>query len=167
MAERNTVELQQESCTNCGGSGSIVTEVAGRTGAVPCPSCENTPEGDLPTDLPEDPEARIAELEQQLSDLEAKQEQIEEATDRVQSVQDDLAHLAEMGAFDEETTTILTHLRRQVSEATREDLRHNHIHQRKRHLQDKIQQLEFSQRQRDLQNRASEGDDTATNQGGR
>jgi uncharacterized Zn finger protein (UPF0148 family) len=92
MAERNTVELQQESCTNCGGSGSIVTEVAGRTGTVPCPSCENTPEGDLPTDLPEDPEARIAELEQQLSDLEAKQEQIEEATDRVQSVQDDLTH---------------------------------------------------------------------------
>jgi len=47
--------FERKDCGQCGGSGEIVEMVAGRSGLVDCPSCENIPESAVPDKIPDDP----------------------------------------------------------------------------------------------------------------
>lgn len=130
--------IDREPCGRCDGSGQIVKMVAGRSGTVECPACDNIPKFAVPDDPPEDPEARLEQIERSLAELDDEKEQLREARSRIEEATAILSDVTSLDAVDEETAVVLNHLRGQIRAATRETLDDRHIaHDRDRLRQEK------------------------------
>lgn len=106
--------LQRTDCGRCGGSGQVTKAVAGRSGYVPCPSCDNVPRFAVPSDPPADSEARLAEIDERLDELEAQKAAAKELGSAVSEAASTLADAAAHDLVDDEQGTLLRHLARQV-----------------------------------------------------
>jgi len=65
---------ERENCSRCGGSGEVTEMVAGRSGLVPCPNCDNVPEYAIPNDPPENPKKRLDEISVRRDELDERDE---------------------------------------------------------------------------------------------
>jgi len=111
--------LPSEACGRCNGSGEIVREVAGRTGYVECPECENVPESALPNDVPDDPEGRIEEIDARLNELAEKQERADALRSEISDAQSTLEEVADADLLPEEVGTRFGFIAEQIALARR------------------------------------------------
>lgn len=106
--------IERTDCGRCGGSGQIVKDVAGRSGYVECPNCDNVPKYAVPEDPPDDPHERIAEIEEEIETLNAQKTEWEQVIGRVHDAQDALKDASGSDFFDTETKAILNHIVHQI-----------------------------------------------------
>lgn len=106
--------IDREDCGRCGGSGQITKEIAGRSGLVPCPECENVPESVIPNDPPDDPQARLAEIEERSDELTEKKERVRELRSDIHEARDLLAEAASSDLVPDDTGTKFDHITDQI-----------------------------------------------------
>jgi hypothetical protein len=135
------LQIERTDCANCGGTGEITKAVAGRSGQVPCPDCDNVPEHALPDNPPENPRERLQEIEERREELNQEEAEIKQTRKDLREIADDIKDVANRDVVDEETATILNHFRRQLGEVTRETLDDRYIHHESDHLNREEQQL--------------------------
>ncbi|WP_114578498.1 hypothetical protein [Saliphagus sp. LR7] len=119
-------ELEREGCRRCGGSGQITKSVAGRSGLVPCPGCENVPDYAVLDEIPEDPEGRIEEIEAEIGALDREKEAVADLRSGVLGAKDRLLSAANDDLVGDETSIKLAFLATQVIRVleTMQDDRH-------------------------------------------
>lgn len=108
------MSIEREDCSRCGGSGQIPREVAGRTGFVSCPECDNIPEYALPDDPPDDPRARLEEIEQEMTELRTEKRAWKVLRSDVWEARDLLELAADDDLIPEETGVKLEHICQQI-----------------------------------------------------
>ena len=107
-------EIEREDCGRCGGTGQITEMVAGRSGLVLCPNCDNIPEHAVPADPPEDPEVRLAEIEARRDDLAEKKERAQDLWSDIHEARDLLSEAARSDLVPDETGTKFGHVTNQI-----------------------------------------------------
>lgn len=105
-----TLELEREDCDRCGGTGQITKSVAGRSGYVRCPSCDNVPEYAIPDEIPDDPRGRLEEIEEEIKEIKEKKEAWSELRMNVRHAQNTLRDVADDDLVDQKTETLLMFL---------------------------------------------------------
>ena len=114
--------LERKDCGRCGGSGEIVEMVAGRSGLIDCPSCENIPESAVPNEIPDDLEGRLETIDSKLTALDAKEERYETAWSEIQSGVECIETALETGLYDDDHTAVLEHLVNEIRRVGHRDL---------------------------------------------
>lgn len=151
------VKLEREECSRCGGDGEIVEEVAGRTGMVPCDNCDNFPRSALPNELPDDPHARLEEIEDELTRLTIKEDAYEGNRSKLAQAARLLEEVSESELVDSEDTVVLRHLSDEIDSLYRghgrklfdeRDISHSRetLNQQKREVERYIEALEEQQK---------------------
>lgn len=107
-------EIEREDCGRCGGSGQVAEMVAGRSGLVSCPACDNIPEYAVPDDPPDDPEARLAEIEERNAELAEKKRRAQELRSDIHEARDLLAEAARNDLVPDDTGTKFDHVTDQI-----------------------------------------------------
>lgn len=108
-------EIERTDCARCGGDGQIIKGgAAGRAGYYECPNCDNVPKYAVPEDPPEDPHERIAEIDAEIEELNARKEEWEQDIGRVHDAQDALKDASGSDFFDSETKAVLDHIVHQI-----------------------------------------------------
>jgi len=108
------VNLEREDCGRCGGSGQVTKMVAGRSGMVPCPDCENIPKYAVPDDPPEDPVARLEEIDQRLRELETEKKAWKSLRADIGEAKDLVGEVADHELVGDEASVKLNHIREQI-----------------------------------------------------
>jgi len=139
-------KIEQEDCGRCGGAGEIVEAVAGRSGLVPCPSCDIIPKSALPNEVPDDPRDRLDTIEGELKALADRESEHETAVDALETARSSLSVARETDIFDAEEAAVLEFLEGAISSASRQSLEqvNREIHYNRRQLreeQDKLRTL--------------------------
>jgi len=125
--------VERTDCGRCGGSGQVMKEVAGRSGYVPCSDCDNPPKFAMPDEVPEDPAARIEEIEDRMDELREEREEWKRLSRDLREAKDLLADVANHDLTNEEDAAVLSHIARQIGHQRFD--RHEHgIHQRREQL---------------------------------
>lgn len=135
------IEIERTDCARCGGTGEVTKMVAGRSGVTRCPDCDNIPEYALPDEIPDDPHARIEEIEEELEALEQEEEELEKVRSNIRDAIGSLDAVARSDVVPEEKQTVLSHLSSQVSQVTR-DIDDRHILHHREALRDEKRELE-------------------------
>lgn len=113
--EGTATKIQREDCLRCGGTGEIVKMVAGRSGMVSCPDCDNVQKSALPNDPPEDPHARIDELEERLDKIADEKQAFEENRSKLSEAASLIGEVANSELIDPDEKAILDHLSGRVA----------------------------------------------------
>lgn len=108
------MNLEREDCGRCGGTGEVTKMVAGRSGLVPCPDCDNVPEYALPDDPPEDPRARLEEIEGRLDELRTEKRAWKNIQDDLGEAGDLIGEAAGEDLMPDEAAVKLRFLRQQL-----------------------------------------------------
>jgi len=138
MSEPDTTdEVDRDDCAHCDGTGQIAKEVAGRTGLVLCPHCDNVPESAFPDGLPDSPTDRLDEIDAELEALEDDERRIEAAQTAITAAADAIDDALDTGVFDDDTEAVLSHLKGQLTSTTRHHLLGGaHINNARQELRD-------------------------------
>lgn len=107
-------EIEREDCGRCGGTGQITEMVGGRSGLVCCPSCDNIPEYAVPNDPPDDPKARLAEIEERRDELTEKKERARELRSDIHDARGLLSEAASSDLVPDDTGTKFDHVTDQI-----------------------------------------------------
>jgi hypothetical protein len=126
-SESDGSRIEREECGTCNGTGEVVDEAYERTGITSCPDCDNVPKSAVPNDPPEDPHARLAEIEEELEGLEAEEEEIKEGRELADETTDGLTQMADLDVVNDETAAVLSHLSRQIRDVSRRAFDDRHI----------------------------------------
>lgn len=108
------MSLEREDCGRCGGTGEVTKDVAGRSGLVPCPDCDNVPRYAVPDDPPEDPVARLEEIDQELKELERQKQAWKDLRSDVREAKELLEGVADHDLIPDESSVKLEHISQQV-----------------------------------------------------
>jgi uncharacterized Zn finger protein (UPF0148 family) len=120
MSTSDGRSLPSEACGWCNGSGEIVREVAGRTGYVECPECENVPESAIPNEVPDDPEGRVEEIDVRLNEFAEKKERADALRSEINNAQSTLEEIADADLLPEEVGTRFGFIAEQIRLVRRE-----------------------------------------------
>lgn len=88
--------------------------VAGRSGLVPCPDCDNVPEYAVPDDPPEDPVARLEKIDQELKELEQEKQAWKELRSDVREAKELLEAVADHDLIPDKASVKLDYVSQQV-----------------------------------------------------
>ena len=108
------MNLEREDCGRCGGTGQVTEMVAGRSGMVPCPGCDNVPKYAVPESPPEDPVARLEEIDLRLTELEAEKKAWKSLRADVGEAKDLIGEVADNDLVGDEASVKLNHIREQI-----------------------------------------------------
>lgn len=106
--------LKRSDCGRCGGSGETIEVVAGRSGLVNCPACDNVPEYALPNEIPDDSAGRLNEIEARLNELDELESRADTAHAEIETATDAIESAIATGVFGSGPTAVLEHLLAQV-----------------------------------------------------
>lgn len=132
----------REDCARCNGSGQVTDMVAGRSGLKPCPDCDNVPEYALPDNVPEDPVARIEEIDDELEELKAERQAYRECMDRIGEAADRLNGAAKADVLPDEDATKLGFIAGQISQVMHGLQRDQGFRYQRRRLREEKRKLE-------------------------
>ena len=138
MSEPDTTDdLDRDDCAHCHGTGQIAKEVAGRSGLVHCPHCDNFPESVFPDGIPDSPHDRLDEINAELEALDEDERRLKDAQTAITAATDAIDDALDTGVFDDDTEAVLSHLKGQLSHTTRHHLLNGpHINNARQELRD-------------------------------
>lgn len=137
-------DIDRENCGRCGGTGQITKMVNGRSGMVSCPDCDNIPEYAVPDNIPDDPQARLDAIEDELETLAKTEQKYETAADAINAARSSLGVARETGIFDADNEAILGFLQEAINSTTRRPLEQvkRGVEYDRQQLRDEQQQLQ-------------------------
>lgn len=134
--------LERTDCARCSGTGQVTKMVAGRSGLVSCPDCDNVPQHAVPTDPPDDPEARLTEIDARLSELRDEQEAWNDVQSDIREAQELLDEVADHDLVPDETGVKLAHIQQQIGIVMHDSEKRQAISYEKQQLGRKKAELE-------------------------
>lgn len=134
--------IERSDCPRCGGSGQTTDMVAGRSGFVPCPDCDNVPEFAVPSDPPEDPRARLEEIDGELEAMQERREECKSLRSTVREATDALDAAADSEFVSDDGGVLLDHYATQIRRLMEKEARPRNVGARKEQLLEERRKLE-------------------------
>jgi len=107
-------ELEREPCKRCSGSGQILKTVSGQDGFTPCPNCDNIPKYALPNDPPEDPHARLEEIDEKLDELQTRKEEYQQNRSKLVEAATLIEDTSDSDHLDSDDAAVLDHISHEI-----------------------------------------------------
>lgn len=112
--------IEREDCGRCDGTGQITKMVAGRSGLVSCPNCDNVPKYAVPDDPPADPRARLDEILARRDELSEQKQQAKRLRSDVNDAREMLSGAADNDLMPADAEAKLDHIAEQIRLVMRE-----------------------------------------------
>ncbi|EMA56807.1 hypothetical protein [Halococcus thailandensis] len=112
--------IKHEDCDRCDGTGQITKTVAGRSGLVSSPNCDNVPKYAVPDDPPADPKARLDEILARRDELSEQKQQAKRLRSDVNDAREMLSGAADNDLMSDAAEAKLNHIAEQIRLVMRE-----------------------------------------------